>query len=129
VPDRLLLVDDEEPILFSMGEYFSSQGYAVDRARSCEEAQNLWSRRPDLAIVDLRLSGTRREDGLDVAQYVRDRDPEMPIILMTGFASQHAREEARRIGIGAFLSKPVPLSELGWVVRELLRQRQVVPVS
>ena len=55
---RMLVVDDEEPILFAMREYFSTCGYEVDCARELEEAEALISNvQYALVIADMRLTG------------------------------------------------------------------------
>ena len=58
-------MDDEEPILFAMREYFTTKGYAVDCARETSEAEALVAENDySLAILDLRLSGTHGAEGL-----------------------------------------------------------------
>lgn len=99
-------MDDEEPILFAMGEYFSSLRYQVDRARSLDGARSLLSRRPDVAILDLRLNGAKAAEGLQVATLLRAQDPHVPIILMTGFGPKPIKP--RRSGSVSTLSSLSP---------------------
>src|ERR1700742_2101336 len=64
---RLLVVDDEESICFSMSEYFSLQGYKVDTARDMDEAERLIETSDYRVVIqDLRLGTTRNPDGLDI---------------------------------------------------------------
>src|SRR5829696_10484187 len=64
---RLLVVDDEEAICFSMSEYFSLHGFKVDTASEMEEAEKLiGSTNYKVVIQDLRLTITNSQDGLDM---------------------------------------------------------------
>ena len=73
---RILVVDDEEPIVFAMSEYFTLKGYEVDTAREIEEAEALISQwHYDVVIADLRLTGTQGIEGLEILRYLADRFP------------------------------------------------------
>jgi len=116
-------VDDEEPILFAMREYFATKGYAVDCARETAEAEALLqSNRYALAILDLRLSGTPGAEGLDVIELVRALSPQTRIILLTAYGSREIEAEARRRGADAFLHKPKPLAEVARIASGLMGQ-------
>lgn len=118
---RLLVVDDEEPILFAMGEYLSAQGYQVDCAREMEEAEALVANIHYSAVIaDLRLTGTHGAEGLEIIAYVRERCPRTRIILLTAYGSPQIEGEARRRGVDAFLHKPMPLAGVAQIVLNLL---------
>lgn len=121
---RILVVDDEEPILFAMREYFESQGYHVDCARELEEAQALLANVGYAAVVaDLRLTGVRGTEGLDIVACVRERCPSTCVVLLTAYGSDTIEEEARRRGADAFLRKPKPLSEVVQLLMSLIEAR------
>jgi DNA-binding response OmpR family regulator len=116
-------VDDEEPILFAMREYFATKGYAVDCARETSEAEALLvANCYALAILDLRLSGTPGAEGLDVIELVRALSPQTRIILLTAYGSREIEAEARRRGADAFLHKPKPLAEVARIASGLMGQ-------
>jgi DNA-binding NtrC family response regulator len=118
---RLLVVDDEESICFSMSEYFSLHGYKVDTAREMEEAEKLIEATDyKVVIQDLRLTTTRNPDGLDIIKMIRDHNPQTRIIVLTAYGSTEMEDEARRCGADAFLRKPKPLSQVAQVVQGLL---------
>jgi DNA-binding NtrC family response regulator len=118
---RLLVVDDEESICFSMSEYFSLQGYKVDTASEVEEAEKLLGVTDyKVVIQDLRLTMTRNQDGLDMIRLVREHNPQARIIVLTAYGSPEIEEEARRCGADAFLRKPKPLSQVAQIVQGLL---------
>ena len=86
---RLLVVDDEESICFSMSEYFSLQGYKVDTARELEEAERLIEATDyKVVIQDLRLGATRNPDGLEIIRMIHE-----PI-------SAHADRSSHRLWVG-----------------------------
>ena len=118
---RLLVVDDEESICFSMSEYFSLHGYRVDTARELEEAEKLIEATEyKVVIQDLRLTTTRNPDGLDIIKMIRSHNPQTRIIVLTAYGSSEMEDEARRCGADAFLRKPKPLSQVAQVVQGLL---------
>lgn len=118
---RLLVVDDEESICFSMSEYFSLHGFKVDTAREVEEAQKLLeSHNYKVVIQDLRLGSTLNTEGLDIIKMVRNRSLEAKIIVLTAYGSAEVEEEAKRCGADAFLRKPKPLSQVAQIVEGLL---------
>ena len=126
---RLLVVDDEEAICFSMSEYFSLHGYKVDTAREMEEAEKLLgSSEYKVVIQDLRLSLTTNSDGLEMIRTIREHNPLTRIIVLTAYGSAEVEDEARRCGADAFLRKPKPLSQVAQVVQGLIESppRQAV---
>ena len=117
---RLLIVDDEEPILFALREYFSARSYEVDCATAREEAEELIARRSYAAVIaDLRLAGEGHE-GLDLVGYATGRSPATHVIVLTAYGSPEIERDARRRGAEAFLHKPIPLAELERVVAGLV---------
>src|SRR5688572_32378286 len=81
---RLLIVDDEESICFSMSEYFSLHGYKVDTAREMEEAEKLLeSTEYKVVIQDLRLSMKHDADGLDMIRIIKEQNQQDRIIVLS----------------------------------------------
>lgn len=118
---RLLVVDDEESICFSMSEYFSLQGYKVDTASEIEEAEKLLGATDYRVVIqDLRLTMTNNNDGLDMIKMIREHNPQARIVVLTAYGSPEIEDEARRYGVDAFLRKPKPLSQVAQVVQGLL---------
>lgn len=118
---RLLIVDDEESICFSMSEYFEHHGYDVDTARDTEEAEKLIeATNYRVVIQDLRLGVNRNPDGLEIIKLVHERHPETRIIVLTAYGSTEMEDEARQCGADAFLRKPKPLSQVAQVVQGLI---------
>lgn len=121
VPRKLLVVDDEESICFSMSEYFSQQGFKVDTAREMEEAEGLLKQTEYKVIIqDLRLGVARHPDGIEIIKMVHQRNPDTRIVVLTSYGSPEAEAEARNAGADAFLHKPKPLSQVAQVVQGLI---------
>src|SRR5215218_488125 len=120
-PRKLLVVDDEESICFSMSEYFSQQGFMVDTAREMDEAEGLVKKTEYRVLIqDLRLGAARRPDGIEIIKMVHQRNPDTRIVVLTSYGSPEAEAEARNAGADAFLRKPKPLSQVAQVVQGLI---------
>lgn len=124
-PRRILVVDDQEAILFATMEYFKPHGYNVDCALGKIDAQALVNHfYYSLAIIDLRLSGTTKNDGFELVSYIRDRCPETRILVWTAYGSAEIETRAQRLGIDAFVHKIKSLDEVARIVSELLRSHR-----
>jgi DNA-binding NtrC family response regulator len=118
---RMLIVDDEESICFSMSEYFGLHGYKVDTARELEEAEQLLeSSDYGVAILDLRLGIAHKADGLEIIKLLNHRYPETRVVVLTAYGSAEMEDEARHCGADAFLRKPKPLSQVAQVIQGLI---------
>ena len=114
---RILLVDDEETIAFSIGRFLGLRGLAVDCAHELEEAQALLANvRYAVVIADLRLTGVHGAEGLEVLAYVRQHCPGTRTILLTAYGSAAVEGEAAERGADLVLHKPVPLPALARMV-------------
>ena len=120
---RLLIIDDDESILFALRCYFESTGYDVNCARELEEAEALAACRIyDLAIVDLSLSVKCSTEGLEIIRFARRHCPSARLIVLTAYATADIEREAIRRGAHAFLRKPQALSEIAAVAAQLLAE-------
>jgi CheY-like chemotaxis protein len=118
---RILVVDDEDPIRFSMKEYFDALGYEVDCAREPQEAEALLGYLPyAVVIADLRLTGIHGTEGLGLIRFIREQSPSTRTILLTAYGSADVESEARRLGVDSVLNKPKPLPDLAQIVVGLL---------
>jgi ActR/RegA family two-component response regulator len=92
-----------------------------------ELAQAVLERRRHAALIaDLRLSTAGRSEGLALIAHARAASPDTQIVLLTAYGSAEIEQEARRLGVGAFLHKPQPLAQIASIVRGLIgAERQV----
>lgn len=120
----LLLVDDDRHLLQSMALWLREQDYRVETAESVQEAlRELGRRQFDVALVDIRLPDG---DGFEVLRFCRERFPDMPVLLITGYGTVDLAVEAIRAGAFDFLTKPLIDEELQLAIERALRQKQVV---
>ena len=118
---RILLVDDDELILFAMKEYLKPFGYQIDCAREKEEAQAMIANISYRAVlVDVRLTGLDGIEGLEVISFVKERSPWTRIIVLTGYGSPEIETDAMQHGADVFLHKPMRMREVSEILQGLL---------
>lgn len=118
--ERILFVDDETSLVELGTNMLGRLGYKVTGLNSSSQALELFNQDPhafDLVVTDQTMPGV---SGADLARRFLRTRPELPIILCTGFSAQISRDTARKMGISRFLMKPVEISEIARVVREVL---------
>jgi len=121
VKKKLLIIDNEETILFALQKYFERKGYRVECARELEEAEALASCCDyDAVIIDLSLGSHGSMEGLEIIRYIRLHCPTARLILLTAHATAQIEAEAKRRGAHALLKKPRPLADIARTVSELL---------
>ncbi|UPG74300.1 response regulator transcription factor [Roseomonas gilardii subsp. gilardii] len=106
MPDErlLLIVEDDASFSRTLRRSFERRGYEVLVAAGLEEMEELLqTRTPHYAVVDLKLSGA---SGLACVQVLHEHDPEMLIVVLTGFASIATAVEAIKLGACHYLAKP-----------------------
>jgi DNA-binding response OmpR family regulator len=117
---RILVVDDEADLLATYERLLRRRGYRVDAAGSKAAGLYIVQRiPPDLVITDLRLPDG---DGLDVVRAARARPLAPPVVVVTAYPSETARQAALVAGASAFVTKPFLDSESRRACRRLLRE-------
>jgi DNA-binding response OmpR family regulator len=117
MPGKVLLVDDDPTLLRFVGEFLTSEGYAVHTADRGEKAlKTFYQNRPDLIILDIMMPGM---DGWEVAARVREM-AETPIILLTAKTSEADKLRGFRLGVDDYVTKPFSLAELAARARAVL---------
>lgn len=121
---KILLVDDDQHLLQSMGSWLNECGYPTTMAANIASAsQSLTDQSFDLALVDLRLGP---EDGFQLLEHIRSHYPHITVILMTGFATIDTGIEAIRAGAFDLVTKPLIDEELLLSIQRALSQREVI---
>ncbi len=117
-PARILVVDDEKLIRWSVGERLQRGGYEVLSAESGEEAlEILGAQSPDLILLDVRLPGI---DGLATLQRALALAPELAVLMMSAHSTVDIAVEAMKHGAIDFLVKPFPFQALDAAVERAL---------
>jgi DNA-binding response OmpR family regulator len=119
---KILVVDDEAGIRFSLEEVLTGEGYEVLTAESGELAlEKISEQKFDLVLIDLHLPNL---NGMTVLSEIRKRSPETVVIVLTAHASLETAVEALRQGAHDYLFKPCKTTELRESVRRGLRNRE-----
>ena len=114
----VLVVDDESDIRSSLRMILEYEGYEALEASSGEEAlRRLESDRPDAVLLDIKMP---RIDGLEILARVKQSDPTLPIIVVSGHGTIATAVEATRLGAFDFMEKPLERDRVLLVVRNAL---------
>lgn len=118
--ERILLVDDEEPIAQFEKQMLERYGYQVEARYSSLDALEAFKAKPhsfDLIITDMTMPNMT---GDRLAKEVLSIRPDVPIIICTGFSARINEEKSRALGIKGFLLKPVAGAQMAKMVRSVL---------
>jgi len=108
--NRLLLVDDDEVFLGVLSKAMNNRGYDVVASAGIDDALVCAHQAvPDMAVVDLKLEG---ESGLDLIPALIEINPDMNIVVLTGYASIATAVTAIKRGASDYLSKPVTAGDV-----------------
>jgi DNA-binding response OmpR family regulator len=109
--DRVLIVDDEDIILDTVGEAVEKFGFRVIKAKSATEALSIFhEKQPGIVITDLNLGGDA--DGVSLCSRIRYEDKSVMVLAMSGFFSEYDEIYCLEVGFTDFLVKPVQLDAL-----------------
>lgn len=127
--ERVLIVDDNESVREVFRSHLAGVGFAVDVACSLPEAAQRLAVTPYSAVIaDVSLSEEEAgKEGLAIAAFIRALWEDAPVVILTGAATSAAA--AARLGVDAFLHKPVSLHWLGELIRERIADRRGVPTQ
>jgi len=115
---KILVVDDEHLIRWSLEQNLKKQGYEVMTAGSGEDALRLLREdTPDLMLLDIQLPGI---NGMEVLEKVKEMDEEIIVIMVTALGVLETAVKAMRIGAYDYINKPFNLDELAIVIRKAL---------
>jgi PAS domain S-box-containing protein len=118
--ERVLFLDDEEPLVRLASRMLDRLGYRVDAYTRASEALEAFRSQPgrfDLVLTDLSMPGA---SGIDFARSVLELRPDIPVILTTGYIDPDDLERVQRIGVREVILKPTTIEEMGRSFRRLL---------
>jgi len=118
--ERILLIDDEPPLVDIGKQMLERLGYLVVTKTSSTEALKLFRSAPDefdLVITDQTMP---QMTGDELAKELMKLKPGIPIILCTGFSDKISEQEANSMGLRAFLMKPLEMADLAQTIRNIL---------
>jgi len=119
---NVLLMEDEMNIAKGLAMVMHEEGYEVDLASTGHAALDKFkSDGFDLLVADLRLPDM---DGMDVVQYVREKQPEINVIIITGYPSVSSAVQAVKIGVSDYLRKPFTEDEFKTAVKSAMKKKE-----
>jgi two-component system response regulator HydG len=119
---KLLIVDDELSVRDSLGKWFREEGYEVITVENASDAlTRLAEQRWDAALVDIKMHGT---DGIELQRRMHEVDPELIVIIMTGYASVETAVTALKNGAYDYVTKPLDPDEIAHLVKNALAHKR-----
>ncbi len=122
-PSQVLVVDDEPSLVTVYTRALTAAGFVVDKASDGKDAvRQLAQKRYDVIVSDIAMP---QLDGIGLLRAVRERDLDVPVILVTGSPSIETALQAVEYGALRYLRKPIEMSELTQVVAQAVRLGQM----
>jgi DNA-binding NtrC family response regulator len=116
--NKILIVEDEDLVRLGVSSFLAANGFHPIEAVTCRQAEEVFhEQRPDAVLLDFRLpDGT----ALDLLQRLRALDPEVPVVVLTGYGSIELAVRTIKEGAENFLTKPVAMPALLAVLARLM---------
>jgi DNA-binding NtrC family response regulator len=122
--EKVLLVDDEEEFVKTLAERMKTRGMDVSTSTSAMEALGkLEEQNFDAVVLDLMMPGV---DGLQALKIIKQNQPEIQVILLTGHASVKSGVEAIKLGATEFLEKPANIEVLTEKIRRAQAEKMIL---
>ncbi len=117
---KILIVDDEEDLRFTLSELMNKEGYYVETAEDGLKAlEKIKNKSFDVVILDMKMP---RMDGIQTLLEIRKIDKESTVIMMTAFGSREIAYQSMDIGAYDYFTKPFDINEMRVVVRRALEK-------
>jgi DNA-binding NtrC family response regulator len=124
---RFLVVDDDPVVAKSIDRVLSAKGYAVITAHDGPQALDKLAREKyDAVFADIRMPGM---SGLEVAARIKQSQPWLPVVIVTGYGSAESEALAKDIGVSSFLRKPLSPEMIESGARDALLSAQAAPAA
>ncbi|MBK5260625.1 MAG: sigma-54-dependent Fis family transcriptional regulator [Thermoanaerobaculia bacterium] len=119
---RILIVDDEPSVRDSLCHWFRDDGYLVATAEGANDAlTRLADQKWDLALVDIRMRGT---DGIELQRRMKEIDPDLIVIMMTGYATVDTAVAALKNGAYDYITKPLDPDDVAHLISNALSHKR-----
>jgi DNA-binding NtrC family response regulator len=107
---KILVVDDEVEFASALAERLNLRNYDTKTASNALEAlSSIHKDRPDVVLLDLRIPGM---DGIEILRTIKQYDPAIEVIMLTGHGDRESVEEGMKGGIFEYIMKPIDIGEL-----------------
>lgn len=122
--ENIMFIDDEPMLVNVFRQGLMRLGYKVEGFNDPRRAQEYFAKNAekiDLVVTDTTMPYM---NGVDLAEWILEQRPEIPIVLCTGFTTLISSEEAQRKGIRDFIMKPYKIKDLATIIRNLLDNKE-----
>ena len=120
---NILVVDDEKNTREGLQKFLENLNYDVSTAENGEDAlRAIEKERPDIALTDIRMPGM---DGVTLLEKIHAKYPEISVILLTAYGTVENAVKAIKMGAFHYLTKPVNLDELEFLIKRALTQQSL----
>jgi len=122
--EKVLLVDDEIEFLEIMSERMTARGMEVTTAQSADQALAIIAKKSfDAIVMDFQMPGM---DGMEALKTIKNKRPELQIILLTGYATVEKTVEAMKVGATDFLEKPADIEALSNKIKNAKTEKMLI---
>jgi two-component system NtrC family response regulator/two-component system response regulator HydG len=126
ISGRVAIVEDDRALLDQM-RWALKRDWEVSAAEDATAGLALLAENPDLFLIDLRLPPSREpKEGLELLRGIRERRPDLPVVVMTGEKERSFALKAVELGAYDFFRKPVNPAELALVLGRAMERRRLV---
>lgn len=124
---RILIIDDEKNIRFTLEQCLGGENIETEQAESGEEGLRKLSEGPyDLTLLDIKMPGI---SGMETLQRIRHADIHTDVIIMTAYGTVENAVEAMKLGALDFISKPFTPDEIRQLVKQVIDRKSLVENS
>jgi len=118
---KILVVDDERIVLESCRRVLG-ESFEVSLAKSADEALEAMNRESfSLILLDIKMPG---KDGMTLMRQVKDKWPDIPVIIMSGYVTNETMQEVAKTDAATFLAKPFTPDELVQAVHQVITKEE-----
>lgn len=124
---KVLVVDDDRRMVKTICDILLARGFDAVPALSGEEAvEMVKAEAPDCVLMDVKMPGI---SGVEALKIIREMEPDLPVVLMSAYATGEQAEEARAIGAYSILTKPIDIQQVLMFLSLLRREKSVLVVD
>jgi DNA-binding NtrC family response regulator len=117
---NILIVDDEHIVLDSCKRVLEADGYSVTLVTSADTALEAMSAQVfSLILMDIKMPG---RDGMSLMREVKEKWPDVPVIIMSGYATNETLTQVSKTDAASFIAKPFTPDELAEAIRKVLEK-------
>lgn len=124
---KVLVVDDDRRMVKTICDILLIKGFSAEPAYSGEEAvEKVKAEKPDCVIMDLKMEGI---DGIETLKLLKSVAPDLPVVMMSAYATEAQLQDARREGAYSVLTKPVDIQMVISFLALLRKEKSILIVD